>query len=470
MKKPAPVLAIIGRPNVGKSAVFNRLAGKRISIVHDMPGVTRDRITAKASGLAVPLTLMDTGGIGESLDDGFLGQVEIEADIAMEAADLIMFVVDAKSALTPVDQALASRLRKKNVPVLLAVNKVDGKERESIASDFARLGFQDLLTISATTGRGFPELREWLEARFPAEAATGDDDDAPEGPEEPPMKIAIIGRPNVGKSSLVNAILNDKRTIVSSTAGTTRDSIDIPFTKDGHNYMLIDTAGLRRRTKVDTTVESFSVLRARDSVMRADLCALIIDAGEGATMQERKIAQFMLEMHKPCVIILNKYDLYHPGADSGPRWEELQDTMRKEFFFLPYAPMVAVSAKERQHLGKIFKSIERVRQSALEIPGTGVLNRALQKAIQLTPPPAIKGKRLKLLYATLAKRSSEDARVISAPTLVCFVNHKDLLSDSYKRYLEGKLREEYPFEGLPVRFDIREREQRLRVAASETGE
>ena len=451
MKKRAPVLAIVGRPNVGKSAVFNRLAGRRISIVHDMPGVTRDRVAAAAETVKVPLTLLDTGGIGETLDDGFLAQVEMEADIAMEEADLILFVVDAKMGQTPVDLALAEQLRRKKAPVVLGVNKVDGREKEAVVADFMNMGFERVLALSATTGLGFAQLKRLLEEEFPAP------DEAEAEGYEPvePLKIAIIGRPNVGKSSLVNAILNDQRAIVSSTAGTTRDAIDVPFEKDGEPYVLIDTAGLRRRTKVDHIVEAFSVGRAKDSIRRADVCALVIDAGEGVTMQERKIAQFMLGEHKPCVIVANKFDLYHPDAKYRDRIEELQETVRREFFFMPYAKIEAVSAKERDHLGRIFAAVSRIRAAAAEMPGTGVLNRLIQQAIDETPPPAIKGRRLKLLYATLGKPERE--QVVHPPTVVCFVNYKELMTETYMRYLEGRIRAEYPFEGLPLRFEVRER-------------
>lgn len=448
-----PVLAIIGRPNVGKSSVFNRLAGRRLSIVHDMPGVTRDRLAAPAESVKVPLTLMDTGGIGEALDDGFSAQVEIEADIAMEEADLILFVVDAKSGLTAVDEFLAERLRKKKAPVIVGVNKIDGGEHESIAADFAKFGFQQTFTLSATTGRGFGSLRDFLADRFPKPEEAGGDGEAVVAAE--PLKIAIIGRPNVGKSSLVNAVLNDQRTIVSGIAGTTRDSIDIPFAKDGRPYLLIDTAGLRRRSKVDSLVEIFSVQKAKDSVRRADVCALVIDAGEGVTMQERKIAQFMLEVHKPCVLIANKFDLYHAEANFRDRLEELEETLRREFFFMPYAPMVAVSAKDRQYLGKIFSTIDTIRVASETMPGTGVLNRLIHDAIERTPPPAIRGKRLKLLYSTLQR--PEKPEVVTAPTIVTFVNYADLMSESYQRYLEAQIREEFPFEGLPLRFEVRER-------------
>ena len=446
-----PVLAIIGRPNVGKSSVFNRLAGKRLSIVHDMPGVTRDRLAAPAGSVDVPLTLMDTGGIGEALDDGFAAQVEIEADIAMEEADLILFVVDAKTGLTPVDEFLTDRLRRKKAPVILGVNKVDGREQEAVAADFAKLGFERVFTLSAKTGLGFGPLREYLEDRFPAP----DEAAAEAAPAAEPLKIAIIGRPNVGKSSLVNAVLNDQRTIVSGVAGTTRDAIDVPFEKDGRPYLLIDTAGLRRRTKVDSLVEVFSVQRAKDSVRRADVCALVIDAGEGVTMQERKIAQFMLEVHKPCVLVANKFDLYHPDAKFRDRLEELEETLRREFFFMPYAPIVAVSAKHREHLGRVFNTIEKIRDAADTMPGTGVLNRLIHDAIERTLPPAIKGKRLKLLYSTLQR--PEPHQVVTAPTIVTFVNYADLMSESYQRYLEGQIREAFPFEGLPLRFEVRER-------------
>ena len=250
-------------------------------------------------------------------------------------------------------------------------------------------------------------------------------------------------------------MLNDQRTIVSSVAGTTRDAIDIPFEKEGRPYLLIDTAGLRRRTKIDSLVEVFSVQRAKDSVRRADVCALVIDAGEGVTMQERKIAQFMLEAHKPCVLIANKFDLYHPDAKFHDRVEELEETLRREFFFMPYAPIVAVSAKNREHLGRVFATIEKIREASETMPGTGVLNRLIHDAIERTLPPAIKGKRLKLLYSTLQR--PDPPQVVTAPTIVTFVNYADLMSDSYQRYLEAQIREEFPFAGLPLRFEVRER-------------
>lgn len=333
--------------------------------------------------------------------------------------------------------------------MILGLNKVDGREHESIVSDFLRLGVAEVFTLSATTGRGFGPLREALEARFPAPPEDG------EAPAAEPLRIAIIGRPNVGKSSLVNAILNDKRTIVSSTAGTTRDSIDVPFEKDGQRYLLIDTAGLRRRASVDSVVEAFSVQRAKDSVRRADVVALVVDAADGVASQERKIAAFMLEEHKPCVLVANKFDLYHPTAKFNARFEELRDSLRREFFFMPYAPIIAVSARDRQYLGKVFSAIEKIRAASDGTPGTGVLNRLLQDAIERTPPPAIKGRRLKILYATLAR--PPEPRAVVAPTVVCFVNYTELMSEPYQRYLEGQIRERFPFAGLPLRFEVRER-------------
>jgi GTPase len=448
-QRQAPVVAIVGRPNVGKSAVFNRLAGRRISIVHNQAGVTRDRILAPAGSVKTPLMIMDTGGIGESLDDGFGAQVEVEAEIAMEEADVILFVVDGKMGRTPVDEFLAERLRRKNVEVVLAVNKTDGPEHEGAIGEFTPLGFEQTMTISATTGRGFDVLRRWLEERFPA----GFDPDAEQ--RERPLRLAIIGRPNVGKSSLVNAVLDQKRTIVSETAGTTRDSIEIPFTQNQRDYILVDTAGMRRRTKIDDTVESFSFQKARDAVKRADVVMLVVDAAAGATMQERKIAQFMLDEHKPCVLVYNKYDLYHPDAPQKARLEELTETAREEFFFMTYAPVIAVSAKQGQFVSKIFHTIEEVRTAALNRPGTGHLNRVIHEAIERTPPPAIKGKRLKLLYATFEK--PEETALLSAPNVVCFVNYTHLITETYLRYLENQIRTAYPMEGLPIRFDMRER-------------
>ncbi|MCB1094158.1 MAG: ribosome biogenesis GTPase Der [Verrucomicrobiae bacterium] len=461
-----PIIAIVGRPNVGKSAVFNRLAGRRISIVHDQPGVTRDRITAECNRLKWPVTLIDTGGIGAAIDDELMAQVDAEVDIALEASDVILLVVDGKDGMTPVDQAVAQRLRRKHHPVVLAVNKVDTDQHVDMTSDFARLGFDAITATSAAHGRGFPELNELLEdailqvfpdlpSNAPKDESDEDGDEAPQETSAPPTQIAIVGRPNVGKSSLINAILEDQRTIVSDMMGTTRDAIDVPYERNGKPFVLIDTAGIRKRTKRDTVVEVFSVMRAERSVRRADLCALVIDASTGVREQDRKIGQLIVEENKPCVIVVNKFDLYHPTASFKDRWEQLQEELRRDLFFLHYAPLVAVSAKEGYYLKKVFAAIERVRDASKAGLSTGALNRLLQRAMEQNPPPAEKRRRLNVFYATLAREHRQ--KQIMAPDIVLFLNDRNLLRESYQRYLENQIRKECAYEGLPIRFDVRER-------------
>jgi GTPase len=469
-----PIIAIVGRPNVGKSAVFNRLAGRRISIVHDQPGVTRDRITVDCNRLKWPVTLIDTGGIGAAIDDELMAQVDAEVDIALEASDVILLVVDGKDGMTPVDEAVAQRLRRKNHPVVLAVNKVDTDKHRDMVSDFARLGFNAITATSAAHGLGFPELNELLEAAimkvYPdlatkgADAAEadptegegeGEEGATPAAATEPPTQIAIVGRPNVGKSSLINAILEDQRTIVSDMMGTTRDAVDIPYERSGRSFVLIDTAGIRKRTKRDTVVEVFSVMRAERSIRRADLCALVIDASTGVREQDRKIGQLIVEENKPCVIVVNKFDLYHPTAAFKERWEQLQEELRRDLFFLHYAPLVAVSAKEGHYLKKVFAAIERVRDASKAGLSTGALNRLLQRAMEQNPPPAEKRRRLNVFYATLAREHRQ--KQIMAPDIVLFLNDRNLLRESYQRYLENQIRKECAYEGLPIRFDVRER-------------
>ena len=367
-----PQVAIVGRPNVGKSAIFNRLAGRRIAIVHDQPGVTRDRIATQVTKAKVPFELTDTGGIGALLDDGFADQVRAEADIAIHAADLILFVVDAREGIHPIDRELALSLRQESANVLLLVNKVDTAKTDSDAAEFSALGFDNQLSISAAHGRNFEELDSQIATRLApvAEAIESVEDD-----NETPLKIAIVGRPNVGKSSLINAILNDERSIVSDVAGTTRDAVDVPYERDGKNFTLIDTAGIRQKTRRDSSVEVFSVMRSERSIRRADLCLLVIDASSGVVSQDRRIAKIVIESHKPCIVLLNKFDLYHPDARFQDRIEQFREELGDDLFFLPYAPKVAISAKNRQYLGKIFKAIEDVIETASNPIPTGVLNR-----------------------------------------------------------------------------------------------
>lgn len=426
-----------------------------------MPGVTRDRLVAPIRGTEFPILVMDTGGIGATLDDDFGGQVTAEAEIAIAAADVILFVVDALDGIRPVDEIVAQLLRRQGKPVVLGINKADDPKHDLVAADFAKLGFRDVLTFSAGHGRGIPELVRHFETLLePVCGATGDgavpDVDDPDDPRA--IRLAIVGRPNVGKSSLFNAILGDDRAIVSDIAGTTRDAIDSHYVHQGVPYRLIDTAGIRRRARVDTAVESFSVARATTAIRRADICALVIDAARGITAQERRIAGTIVEENKACVIVANKFDLYHPDGRLKARQELLMEHVRRELFFLHYAPVVIVSARARQNLGRIFRAIGKVREASDNAMTTGQFNRLLQDAIVRTPPPTVRGRRLKLLYATLARE--EKPRPIMAPRVVLFVNHADLMPPTYLRYLENTVRQAMKYEGLPIRFDIRAREKR----------
>ncbi len=453
-----PTVAIVGRPNVGKSALFNRLAGRKIAIVHDQPGVTRDRISAPSKATAHPCTLIDTGGIGGNIDDGFDAQVTIEADIAMETADLILFVVDAHDGLTATDQALAQKLRKAKPPILLVINKVDDDKHERAHSDFTRLGFKNIIFVSAEHGRNFGQLCDEIdEVIAPLVAET---EAVAEEAEVIGIKLAIVGRPNAGKSSLVNAILKDERTIVSEIAGTTRDAVDLPYSFQGENFTLIDTAGLRPRAKREDSVEVFSAMRTEKAIRRADLCVLVIDLAAGVSAMDRKIAQTILEEKKPCLIVLNKFDLYHPGANRSARLEEATEHVRKELFFLHYAPFVACSAKTGGSVDHVLKESLKIRKGAQTIPTTGQLNRILQHAIEDTPPPIIPKfkKRLKLYYATAA--TNEKYSVIPVPTIVLFVNDKRLMTTSYEAYLTNRYRAAHPSPGIPVIFSVRSRSRR----------
>jgi len=458
LSKNKPRVAIVGRPNVGKSAIFNRLAGRRIAIVHDEPGVTRDRIATDCNHARVPYELTDTGGIGALLDDGFAAQVRTEADIAIASADLILFVVDAREGIHPIDQSLATVLRKSGTPVILLANKVDTAKTDPDADEFAAMGFENQVNISAAHGRNFGDLDEAIASQFSEMETEDSADDDPAEKKDRPIQIAILGRPNVGKSSLVNALMNDERTIVSDVAGTTRDSIDIPYHRDGHAYTLIDTAGIRKKTKRDTSVEAFSVMRSERSIRRADICLLVIDASSGVVTQDRRIAKLILDEQKPCIVLLNKFDLYHPEARFTDRIENFREELGDELFFLPYAPKIAVSAKKRSYLGKIFKAITDVNEAAQDPIPTGILNRLMREAINRNPAPAKQGKRLKLLYAT--QKREDRPGPIPVPEYLLFVNYANLLTRTYERFLENQIREDYPMVGLPFVFRVKSRQGR----------
>ena len=446
--------AIVGRPNVGKSALFNRLAGRKISIVHDQPGVTRDRIVAECKLGAHPFTVIDTGGIGGDVDADFTEQVHAEVELALQAAEVILFVVDGKDGLTPVDSELARRLRRVSKPVVLVINKVDADKHRDMDAEFSRLGLEPSIRVSAEHGRNISELVEMTESYLPPARL-----DEPAA--SPPVKLAVVGRPNVGKSSLINAILEDSRTMVSPISGTTRDAVDVPYERGGQQYILIDTAGIRPRGKVDNSVEVFSVMRSERSIRRADLSVLVIDATMGVTAQDKKIAGQIQEARKPCVVAVNKWDLIAIEGDRKEFLREFMDGIRNELFFLDYAPVMMVSAKTGDNMTRLFRTIEDVRHCAKQRITTGPLNRLMQAVLSANPPPIRSGRRFKILYATQLEPPGDP---IPAPHFVLFVNSADILPPAYRKYLEARLREESAFTGLPIIIDLRGRPPREKKA------
>jgi len=447
-------VAIVGRPNVGKSALFNRLAGKKISIVHDQPGVTRDRLATECKLGKIPFTIVDTGGIGSDVDASFTEQVHAEVDIAIETATVLLFVVDGQAGLNPVDQDLAKRLRKIDKPLLLVVNKIDHPKHSDLDAEFSRLGFPGVLSVSAEHGRGINDLVGRIESLLPAREE-GAQNQAKSGI---PAAIAIVGRPNVGKSSLINAILHDNRTLVSNISGTTRDAIDVPYTRKDKHYTLIDTAGIRSRGKVDNSVEVFSVMRSERSIKRADLCVLVIDAAMGITMQDKKIAGLIQEAKKPCVLAINKWDLIKPDEHDRDFLEKKIQEIRDNLFFLDYAPVLLLSAKTGENMSRLFRGIEQVREDSRRRIATGPLNRLVQTILSANPPAIRSGKRFKVLYATQVERTGNEP--IPIPRFLLFVNDPGVLAQSYRKYLESQLREEARFIGLPISLQMRGRELR----------
>jgi GTPase len=442
-----PSVAIVGRPNVGKSALFNRLAGRNIAIVHDQPGITRDRISAPSKRGTRPFNVWDTGGIGGAGETELLKAVRTAADAAMREADVIVFVVDAQQGLTPIDQELARLLRRSQRPVILAVNKIDHPNHEDLDAEFQRLGFPELLSISAAHGRGIESLVETIERFLPPEEMSSAQSAAP-------LSLAIVGRPNVGKSSLINAILSDRRTIVSSIPGTTRDAVDIAYRHGKDDFLLIDTAGIRARGKHSTSVEVFSVMRSERTIRRADLCVLVVDATMGVTAQDKKIAALMQKAHKPSLIVVNKWDLVKPARGAKDTLARLLEETRARLFFLPYAPILVASALTGENVDRLFSAIRKIRRAANERLGTGPLNRLLRDAFAANPPPMSANKRMKLFYATQTRGAD---RPLATPEFVLFVNDPQLLGDTYARYLEAQIREAEPFAGLPVMLNFRPR-------------
>ena len=438
-----------GRPNVGKSALFNRLAGRSIAIVHDQPGITRDRISALSRRGTEPFTIWDTGGIGGAGETELLKEVRSAADAAMREAQVILFLVDAQQGLTPIDQELARLLRRSQRPVVLVINKIDHPKHEDLAGEFTRLGFPDVVSISAAHGLGIGSLVETIERLLPP--ITND--------QEPitALSLAIVGRPNVGKSSLINAILSDRRTIVSNLPGTTRDAVDIAYRHGADDFVLIDTAGMRARGKHSTSVEVFSVMRSERTIRRADLCVLVIDATSGVTAQDKKIAALMQKAHKPSLLLVNKWDLVKPERGAREALAKLIEETREGLFFLPYAPILVASALTGENIDRFFGAIRKIRRAADARLSTGVLNRLLREAFAANPPPMSGNKRMKLFYATQARGKTE--RALATPEFVLFVNDPQLLGETYARYLEARLREAQPFPGLPLMLNFRPRSE-----------
>ncbi len=466
-------VAIIGRPNVGKSALFNRLAGRKIAIVHDQPGITRDRISAVCERGARPFTVWDTGGIFGRGEAELTSQVRGAVDQALRESDLALFVVDAKDGLTPVDEELARMLRRSRKPVLLVVNKIDHDKHEPLSGDFDSLGFGTSVSISAEHNRGIVDLLEQIDKLLPdvgghrsdVSGQTSDVGDETTTPvaqlstlNSQPLAIAIIGRPNVGKSSLINAIVKSERAIVSELPGTTRDSVDIAYERDGHQFRFIDTAGMRRRGKVSSSVEVFSVMRAEKSIQRADLCVLIVDLTSGVTAQDKRIAGLIQEARKGGLIVLNKWDLVKPQRGKSQTIRELADDARERIFFLDYAPVVIASAATGENVDRIFGMIDKIELASKARIGTGVLNRLMRAAFAANPPPMVKGKRLKLFYA--AQSSGSKTRRLQPVEIVLFVNDPRLLGRTYARYLEAQIRDCMPYPGVPIILTLRPRSQK----------
>jgi GTP-binding protein len=449
-----PSVAIVGRPNVGKSALFNRLVGRRIAIVHDQPGITRDRLSATCARGARPFVLWDTGGIFGAGEAELDAQVRRAAEEALRESDVVLFVVDARQGLSAVDRDVARILRKARKPVVLVINKIDAAKHETLAAEFDSLGFERSVSISAEHGRGVLDLLSEIEQLLPSPAGGK----APALQAERPTAVAVLGRPNAGKSSFINFIVHSERAIVSELPGTTRDAIDISFERDGRRFLFIDTAGIRRRGKRSTAVEIFSVMRAERSLRRADLCVLLVDLTEGVTAQDKHIAGLIQKAHKPAVIVLNKWDLLKPQRRAAEAIRKLVDLTRQQIFFLDYAPVLVVSAKSGENVERLFAITDKIRSASQKRISTGILNRLLQSAFAANPPPLLKGKRLKLLYATQSgAESRQEGTSLAPPEFVLFVNDPRLLSDDYRRYLEARIRETEPFTGLPVILKLRPR-------------
>lgn len=433
-----PVVAIVGRPNVGKSTLFNRLVGERLSIVEDYEGVTRDRIYATASWLGREFRLIDTGGIDMS-DEPLMQQIKYQAEIAMEEADVILFVVGSREGVTDADEAIAHYLHRSEKPVVLAVNKADNPEQRATAYEFYSLGHGDPYPISSTHGTGTGDLLDRLLALLPEDGGENDTQER--------IKFSFIGRPNVGKSSLVNAVLQEERVIVSNIEGTTREAVDTDFvSQTGRPFTMIDTAGIRKRGKVYENTEKYSVMRALSAIDRSDIVCLVLDAETGIREQDKKVAGYAFEANKGIVILVNKWD----AVDKSDKlFETFTDDIRREFQYLSFAPILFVSAKTGQRLAKLPELIEEIYENRHRRIQSSLLNDVLMDAIAMNPTPTDKGRRLKIFYMTQV--------AVNPPTFVIFVNDPDLMHFSYERFIENKMRDAFYFDGTPLKLIIRER-------------
>ncbi|WP_096270470.1 ribosome biogenesis GTPase Der [Paucisalibacillus globulus] len=431
------VVAIVGRPNVGKSTIFNRLVGERISIVEDIPGVTRDRIYSQAEWLNTKFDLIDTGGI-EIGDEPLLIQMRQQAEIAIDEADVIVFIVNAKEGITAADEEVAKLLFKSNKPIVLAVNKVDNPEMRDEIYEYYSLGFGEPFPISGAHGLGLGDLLDEVVGHFPELIQEEKDEDT--------IYFSLIGRPNVGKSSLVNALLNEERVIVSDIEGTTRDAIDTKLHKDDQDYVIIDTAGMRKRGKVYESTEKYSVLRALRAIERSDVVLVLIDADTGIREQDKKIAGYAHDAGRGIVIVVNKWDTVETDEKTMKEYEE---KIRAHFQFLDYAPVVFLSAKTKKRLHTLLPMVKIASENHSKRIATNVLNDVIMDAIAMNPTPTVKGQRLKVLYATQV--------AVKPPAFVIFVNDPELMHFSYKRFLENKIRDAFEFDGTPIKIIARKR-------------
>ncbi|MFJ7406675.1 MULTISPECIES: ribosome biogenesis GTPase Der [unclassified Lysinibacillus] len=432
-----PVVAIVGRPNVGKSTIFNRIVGERVSIVEDIPGVTRDRIYSSAEWLTHDFNIIDTGGI-EIGDEPFLEQIRQQAEIAIEEADVIIFMTNGREGVTAADEQVAKILYKTKKPVVLAVNKIDNPDMREMIYDFYALGFGEPWPISGSHGLGLGDLLDECAKHFPQEDENQYGDDV--------IKFSLIGRPNVGKSSLVNAFLGQDRVIVSNIAGTTRDAIDTPYEYDGNEYVIIDTAGMRKKGKVYETTEKYSVLRALRAIERSDVVLVVLNAEEGIQEQDKKIAGYAHEAGKAIIIVVNKWDTIEKDDKT---MNVFTHQIREHFLFLDYAPIIFVSANTKQRVHQILPIVQRVSENHAMRIQSSILNEVIEDAVARNPAPTDKGRRLRIYYATQV--------AIQPPTFVVFVNETELMHFSYERFLENRIRDTFDFEGTPIRLITRAR-------------